>query len=56
MLSRSETGSKNFIMGEGGGAGGIMGKQTSTATIPQLCKSDDTYTFDVNEKATALNE
>ena len=52
MLSRSEIGSKNVwqIMGR------IMEKQTSTATIPPLCKIDSTYAFDVNEKATTLNE
>ena len=52
MLSRSEIGSKNFsqIMGR------IMGKQSSTAAIPPLCKTDNTYAFDVNEKATILNE
>ena len=32
------------------------GKQLSTAAIPPLCKSDITYAFDVNEKATTLNE
>ena len=52
MLSRSETGSKNVwqIMGR------IMGKQTSTATIPPLCRTNNTYAFDLNEKATTLNE
>ena len=52
MLSRSEIGSKNFwqIMGR------IVGKQTSTATILPLCKTDNTHAFDVNEKATTLNE
>ena len=52
MLSRSEIGSKNVwqIMGRD------TGKQTSTATIPPLCKADSTYAFDINEKATALNE
>ena len=51
MLSRSEIGSKNLwqIMGR------IMGKQTSTATIPPLCKTDNTYAFDLNEEATPLN-
>ena len=52
MLSRSELGSKNVlqIMGR------IMGKQSNTATIPPLCKADNTYAFDVSEKATASNE
>ena len=52
MLSRSELGSKKFwqIMGR------IMGKPSNTATIPSLCKADNTYAFDVSEKATALNE
>ena len=52
MLPRSEIGSKNVwqIMGR------IMGKQTSTAIIPPLCKTDNTYAIDVHEKATTLNE
>ena len=42
MLPRSEIGSKNVwqIMGR------IMGKQTSTATITPLCKTDNTYAFE----------
>ena len=52
MLSGSEIGSKNFwqIMGR------IMGKQLSTAAVLPLCITDHTYAFDVNEKATTLNE
>ena len=52
MLSRSEIGSKIFWQI----TGRILGKQTSTATIPPLCITDNTYAFDVNEKATTLNE